>query len=227
MENQYKTIHYEFAIPAGEKYHFDIKIYKQFSPIQHLENPPEWTKLDFHQCKNCTYNADNYCPVALSLLAPSTTIGQMRSHQPAMVTVKTLERTYSKATDIQEGLGSMIGLLMATSGCPNTSFFRPAAWFHLPFSTYEETLYRISSTWLLQHYFKHNNIYNLQEIMQELQPAYTQIQTVNKGIFDRLKAASITSMDAPFNAVTILNSFAQMVTFSIDETMEEIRDIFP
>ena len=227
MEPQRKSIKYIYAIDGGDTHAFDITIHKQPAAPPTPVNAPEWTKLDFHRCENCSYTQSDHCPVALALVAPSATIGQMVSHQATTITVHTPERTYSKHTDVQEGLGSMLGLIMATSGCPSTAFFRPAAWFHLPFATFEETLYRIGGMWMLRQYFHDDKITNLHSIMEQMSPAYQDVNLVNKGIFNRLKAASITKMDAPFNAVTILSSFSMMIPFSIDTALDDIRDIFP
>lgn len=227
MSTQHKTIHYQFALDSGETHAFDITIHKHPHPDQTPPDAPEWTKLDFHRCEGCTYAQSAYCPVALALVDPAATIGQEVSHQPAHITVTTPERTYSKHTDVQEGFGSMLGLLMATSGCPTTAFLRPAAWFHMPFATFEETLFRISGMWMLRQYFAQNTTSNLPEIMESMMHPYTDLNLVNKGIFTRLKAASITTKDAPFNAVTILSSFAMMIPFSIETALEDIEDMFP
>lgn len=65
----------------------------------------------------------------------------------------TTERTVSAETSAQQGLGSLLGLIMATSGCPHTVFFKPMARFHLPFSNESETIYRAVSMYLLSQYF--------------------------------------------------------------------------
>jgi hypothetical protein len=226
MEASNKTISYIFDLGEGEKHQFDIEIFKDAPTATSTHETKDWTKLDFHRCDNCSYQASNQCPIALALVKPSETIGQLASHHRAHISVITPERTYSKHTDVQEGLGSMLGLIMATSGCPNTAFLKPAAWFHLPFSTFEETLYRICSMWLLRQYFDNIPSKNLQAIMESITPAYENIGIINKGIFQRLKAASVTTKDAPFNAVAILNSFSMMIPFSIEESLEEIRSIF-
>jgi len=67
------------------------------------------------------------------------------SFEKAEVYVETPERTYYKNTSLQDGLFSIFGVIMATSGCPPLDFLRPMARFHLPFSTLEETMIRSSS----------------------------------------------------------------------------------
>ena len=49
---------------------------------------------------------------------------------------------------------SLIGLIMALSGCPHMEFFKPLARFHLPWASLEETTLRSASIYLLMQFFK-------------------------------------------------------------------------
>ena len=57
------------------------------------------------------------------------------SYDQLRVVVETEERAVSANLSAQQGLASLIGLIMASSGCPRTAVFRPMARFHLPFSS--------------------------------------------------------------------------------------------
>ena len=46
-------------------------------------------------------------------------------------------------------MSSVLGLIMATAGCPWTDRFRPMARFHLPFASEAETVYRSVCMFLL------------------------------------------------------------------------------
>ncbi len=52
-------------------------------------------------------------------------------------------------TTAQQAMSSVLGLIMATAGCPWTDRLRPMARFHLPFASDAETLYRSISMFLL------------------------------------------------------------------------------
>ena len=58
------------------------------------------------------------------------------------VTVTQAERTVYAETSAQQAMSSVLGLIMATSGCPWTDHLRPMARFHLPFASEAETVYR-------------------------------------------------------------------------------------
>ncbi len=228
MDND-KIIHYHFATQNGEEFSFDIPVSSHVNESQDkletVEKAP-WTKLDFHRCDGCTYNTTDYCPVAVKLQKPAKVFSQLMSHDKALVTVTTPERNYSKNTDIQEGLASMLGLIMATSDCPTTRAFFPAAWFHLPFASFEETLFRITSVWMLKQFFSPTQEKNYPQVMSAIKKQCQNTHEVNIGIFRRLKEAEITSKDAPFNAVAILNAFAALMPISLDDKLDEFSMLF-
>jgi hypothetical protein len=71
------------------------------------------------------------------------------SYDTIRLDVTTRERFISQDTTAQRGISSLLGLLIATSGCPHTRFLRPMARHHLPFASCEETLYRAASMYAL------------------------------------------------------------------------------
>ncbi len=52
-------------------------------------------------------------------------------------------------TTAQQAMSSVLGLIMATAGCPWTDRLRPMARFHLPFASEAETVYRSVCMFLL------------------------------------------------------------------------------
>src|SRR5215510_10843729 len=119
------------------------------------DNLPEWTRLDFHQCSGCplAIGESPRCPAAVRLASVIDRFADLVSYDQIKVTVETEERSISAQTSAQQGLASLIGLVLAASGCPQTVVFRPMARFHLPFSSEVETTYRVASMYLMaQHY---------------------------------------------------------------------------
>ena len=146
------------------------------------------------------------------------------SHDQAKVVVTTADRTVSSTTSVQRGVCSVMGLLMATSGCPMTSFFKPMARFHLPFASTAETIWRATSTYLLSQYFKLKNGESPDILFEGLTEFYQNIQVVNLAFAKRLRAAC--SHDSMVNAIILLDMFAKSMPLAIDESLEEIRQLF-
>ncbi|NQZ60502.1 MAG: hypothetical protein HRT88_23895, partial [Lentisphaeraceae bacterium] len=59
--------------------------------------------------------------------------------------------------DVQEGVRSLRGLIMAASNCPILGRMRPLAKHHLPFSELEEMLVRMSGAYLISQYLNKEN----------------------------------------------------------------------
>ena len=116
---------------------------------------PEWTLLDKRSCRACTLDASEHehCPAAVAVADLIEPFGEIVSFTAAKVSVATKERTVTMDTTVQRALRSLLGLYMATSGCPVLARFKPMARYHLPFATPEETLFRSAGAYLLAQYF--------------------------------------------------------------------------
>lgn len=147
------------------------------------------------------------------------------AHEEARVIVQAKEHSYEKVCSLQIGIGSLLGLLMATSGCSVMEPMRPLARSHLPFATAYETLPRVISRYLFQQYLKSRRGEEPDWEMSKLSQAYEAIGLVNEGISKRLSHVMV--QDASRNAVSRLHVFAELLSFSIDENMiHEILDDF-
>lgn len=116
---------------------------------------PPWTELGFHQCSNCPLSTAHtkHCPMAVRLVPLVALFDKVRSYDDVTAQVESDERTVTKRTSVQKVLRSLMGLLSASSDCPRIEFLKPMAHYHLPFSSREETVYRVVSTYLLAQYF--------------------------------------------------------------------------
>jgi hypothetical protein len=146
------------------------------------------------------------------------------SHETLAVEVITPERVISKETTAQQALGSLMGLIMPTSGCPHLAIFKPMARFHLPFSSAEETIYRVSSMYLLAQYFLGKAGKRIDPEFSELGNISESIHTVNRHFAQRLRAA--TKGDSSVNALTALDLFIKLLSYSLDDSLEELRYLF-
>lgn len=110
---------------------------------------PEWAKLGFEHCACCPLKEKDceYCPAAKRINEVMEAFADNNSTEAVEVTVKTAERSYFEECDLQVGINSLLGLIMATSGCPVLKPLGAMASFHIPFCTTRETLHRTVGTY--------------------------------------------------------------------------------
>lgn len=222
------TFEYEFNFADGRHKTFQVVLEEQTLEQQNrAPGPyPAWTRLDFHQCSNCPLRTTSHtsCPLALTLLSVVEFFKDMASYEQVEVTVTVPERKITCHTTVQRALSSLMGLLMPTSGCPRMALFKPMARFHLPFSSEEETIYRVSSMYLLAQYFLRTDEKDVDFDLVGLIDYYRQVETVNKALSQRLFEASVN--DASVNAVILLDLFAKALPDAIDDSLDELRHLF-
>ncbi len=193
---------------------------------QPIDNPKEWIKIDFHQCPNCTLDPKKtmYCPQAASLLPLIHAFDNVYSYNPVHLTVVSHDRKTTHNTTVARGISSLMGLLIATCGCPVTRFFIPMGRFHLPLATQEETFFRAAASFLLTQYFlkKSGNPADLK--MDGLIEVYSEMQKVNQYMLKRLRSAVKT--DSTVNALIMLDVYAKFALIDIDECLDDIYYLF-
>lgn len=190
------------------------------------EPGPAWAALGFQQCPNCPLNVEREaeCPFARRLAAPLKTLGRLLSYDEIDVEVITAERSVSQRTSAQRAVSSFMGLVAAASGCPHTAYFRPMARFHLPFASEDETLYRAASMYTLAQYFRQQSGQPADLELEGLVDIYRQVQTVNRAMSVRLRAAF--PADAPVNALILLDMFAKAMPYAVEDRLEAMRPLF-
>lgn len=218
---------YKFDFPNQPSEIFDVHIYEDSVDIHPpLEALPKWTELSFHTCPHCTLdpNSVTHCPLSVSVANVVDRFQALISYSETTITVTSEDRTYSCATTIQRGLGSLLGLIIATSGCPHTAFFRPMAHFHLPDSTCEETIYRVVGMYFIGQYFRKTESKNAALDLHGLSELYANVEKVNAHVAKRIKAAS--TKDAPINALIVLDYLAKNMFYAINDHLMEIRPLW-
>jgi hypothetical protein len=149
----------------------------------------------------------------------------MISYSEVDLQIQCNERGYSKRTTLQQGISSLIGMCMVTSGCHVMEKLKPMVRYHLPFASMWETEYRVLSMYLLAQYFLYKRGRQPDWDLKYLVDIYTNIQMVNKSISQRL--SNIKVQDAVLNAVIKLDMFAQRILVSIDRNvLDEIEGLF-
>lgn len=138
--------------------------------------------------------------------------------------VVTEERVVTQRTTAQRAISSLLGLVMATSGCPHTAFFKPMARFHLPLASEENTIYRVSGMYLLAQFFLQKKGLPADPGLNGLARIYQNMHQVNLHIAKRLKSATTT--DSSVNAIVLLDSFTNTLPYVIEEHLDEIAYLF-
>jgi len=218
---------YSFQLPAGGERLFDVYLDAdtlELVPAKGMPKPP-WTKLKYFQCANCPLGNDiEECPVAVSLATLVETFKDAISFENTTVRVTTEERAYEKATTLQKGLSSIIGIYMVTSNCPVMDQLRPMVRFHLPFASMDETIYRAVAMYLVAQYFRMRKGKTPDWELKHLSEIYQEVAKVNDGMSERLRHAS--TEDANVNALTILSTQGGMVPVYLQDSLADMEHLF-
>ncbi|MBL4902284.1 hypothetical protein JYT30_01225 [Desulfotalea psychrophila] len=221
------TFNYLFDFPDNSKKRFLIKLDAEtIKYVSSNNTPPDWALLGVARCTCCQLNlaTHDYCPIAANIADLVYAFRGTASHKACQVSCISTARTCSKNTTVQEGLASIMGIIMATSGCPSMSILKPMACFHLPFATVEESMYRSVSAYLLRQYFSHQDGDNCDFFMHRIQEQYGEVQEVNEGLLKRINITS--EMDADKNAIVTLNALAQILVMEVDEDLDSLKRLF-
>jgi len=213
----------------------DSDIFKRalVSSASYHHDESRWTRLDFHRCGICPLSISEaekrfhgLCPAALAVFEAVDFFKDKISYEDVTVKITSPLRGYFKKTKIQEGLSSLLGLLMASSGCPVLEKLRPMLIVHLPFARSYETVYRVASMYLLAQYFIKKNSAGVPDWeMNNLVKIYEDVRKVNKSFAERILSA--VQKDAGSNALVILDCLAASTTIAITRSeMKELETFF-
>lgn len=219
---------YRFTFPDSQERAFELEMDRDTAELSppNVPQPPAWTALGFNQCTGCPFNAAEtpHCPAALQLAGVIDGFTDIVSYDKVKVTVESEERSVAATLAAQQALASLMGLIMASSGCPRTAVFRPMARFHLPFSSESETAYRVASMYLLAQHYAAREGAPADFVLNDLERVYHGVHAVNRGMATRLRAAS--RQDAIVNAVVLLDVFSSLVPAAIHDILDEIKPAF-
>ncbi|MDX2109430.1 MAG: hypothetical protein SFY80_04235 [Verrucomicrobiota bacterium] len=217
---------YTFELANGRQLQFAIDPQRAYTGEIDAADHVEWARLGYHQCPSCPFSTDQvrHCPVAVDIQPIIDAFADIASSDEATVTVRGPEREYKRTCPVQRGLNSMLGLVMATSGCPILGRLRHMANFHLPFSTQEETLFRTVGSYLIRQYFVFRAGGEPDLLLTGLDAQYRELGEVNTSFAERIRHAAPN--DASANAVVLFWSLSFLVNSSLDEQMSEEKGLF-
>ena len=220
------VIRYAFDLADGERVErrvlevrLDPKTLLDLAPLP--ESPPEWAMLEYQQCPNCPLRPDQspQCPAAARLIPLARAFSETESVSTAHVRVDTPERSFEKEVPVATGISSLLGLQMATSGCPILGKLRPMVRFHLPFATSKETVFRAVATYLVAQYAHAQAKEPADWSLEGLRATYREVAVVNRAFAARLRSA--LSKDASLNALVRLDVFTMTIPMALDEGLAE------
>lgn len=221
-------IQYIFRFADGRELSFPLRLdATTLDPsVPPTPSPPEWTRLGFHRCPHCPLHEEEHphCPLARSLVGTVSLLGDVLSYAEVDAEVITPERRIQRHTSAQNGISAMMGLIIATSGCPHMAFFKPMARFHLPFATEEETMYRAASMYLLGQYFRQQQGLPAEMGFDGLLQLYRHVEVVNRAMANRLRAAA--REDGTVNALVLLDMYAKTLPIVVEETLHELQPLY-
>ncbi len=229
MADEPIAIEYWLSLQNGDQQRYVVRL--EADTLALCSRPagplPEWTRLSVRQCPNCPLDPARHsrCPVAVGLVDVVEAFKNRVSHEVVDVKVITPSRTYCKRVSMQEVVGSLMGLHMASGGCPILDKLRPMVATHLPFATAEEAVLRMISTYLLAQHFRAKRGLAPDWELQQLVADCEDFNVVNTAFGQRLQ--SINTLDASLNALVGLDCFAGLTGMSISENyLDEMEGLF-
>jgi hypothetical protein len=224
-----REVSYRFELESGPVWEYKFKFDKFHKLIPSDANTNfesrSWTKLEYNKCPNCPLNSATHpqCPIARNLDNIVEDSKGTLSIAIANVTVQTPERTYTKKCSSQDGLRSLFGLIMATSGCPHLDWLRPLARFHLPFSDIDETIFRILSVQLVEQLLTNPDV-SFDASLVKLNQRYAHVEKVNHAFIGRIR--NYCKADADKNAMAALDVFVQFFSVEQQNNFDSLKKYF-
>lgn len=210
-------VKYTFDL-EGRQVVFDVKTTPD--PIPENAVYPDWAKLSYQQCACCPLKESdcNYCPVATRVHNLPAAFTDNDSTERVRVTVETAERTYVSEVDLQVGINSLMGLYMATSGCPVLKKLSAMANLHVPFCSTEETLHRTVGSYLTQQYFVQRSGGEPDWELKGLIKLYEDLGGLNQDFSKRIQVAVLK--DAVSNALIMFFATSVVVSKSLEQQLQ-------
>jgi hypothetical protein len=211
------TVTYIFQIESGVEHRFDVD----------LDRPaadgalPDWTLLEKDKCPHCPLPAKPgaRCPAAADLVPIVERFSALASIENVDVRVIRAEYESRKHTDTQTALSALMGLILATSGCPILNRMRPLAHTHQPFPSETETVYRIAAMHLFDCFLR-----SATPDLDGLAELFADIDKLNLAFAQRIKRA--TQRDSSINALVVLNARSTLASLLMEPALDEIRTWF-
>jgi len=193
---------------------------------QNIEEPADWTKLEYCQCSNCplSRSTTTHCPAALDIQPIVEDFRKLPGFKKVDVSVISDEREYRKTTGLEEGLRSLMGLVMANSDCPILANLKPMAYNHLPFANQDEFIVRSAGTYLLRQYFNMKDHKEPDWELDGLVSLNRELQLVNQAVWQRVHSAC--EGDSNLKALLSFFTLSSSVSYSLETQLNKLKSRF-
>jgi hypothetical protein len=222
------TISVKYTLKStGMDFTVDLVFEKKDFSLRSLDGrASEWTRLVFHKCSHCPLNEQEFyfCPLARAIDNVISKIHNFLSYEEVDARVEFKNRAVSAHITLQRALRSLLGLIIPTSGCPHTVYFRPMSRYHLPFADTEETIYRATTMFLLAQYFIHKKSGCIPTDFTRLETIYNNVHIVNTQICKRLR--EFCKNDSPVNAIAILDMLTMSIHSALKHDLDKLEPYF-
>ncbi|MEC7815266.1 MAG: hypothetical protein VX939_03285 [Pseudomonadota bacterium] len=215
------NINYNFKFQDGRTIEFRVTGEPTATPA--TKPLPAWVRLDHCKCSNCPLKSGDveYCPAAREILPVVEAFQAEDAYQKVDVTVTDERRSYFKSAALEESLRSLLGLKMATSGCPVLSELKPMALHHLPFANSDEFIMRSVGHYLLQQLFAKRNQETPDWELKGLVERNQRLQLVNQALWQRIHA--VCKGDSNLKALLNFFSMASSVSVSLESQLRKLQ----
>jgi hypothetical protein len=217
-------IEYTFTL-EDSSLHYAVDVDREFDLQKPRPDVPQWASLGYNQCPNCPLSVKDcaYCPAAVDLVQVVTDFQRLPAIRSAHVRVVTPEREYCKETALEEGLRSLMGLIMATSACPILHKLKPNARNHLPFASQDEFIIRSAALYLLRQYFNYREGLRPDWDLQGLISINEELQTLNQSFWQRVHEAC--ESDSNLKALLSFFNLSSSMSYSLEAQLQRVRPI--
>lgn len=218
------AIEYRITLDDGRSLHYSIENDRPYQ-IEDAAGLPKWTDLEYNQCSNCPLKKEQFshCPAAVDLHRVIEDFRGLPAFRKVDVQVVTPEREYAKEVGIEQGLRSLLGLIMATSACPLSNKLRPMAHQHLPFASSQEFVLRAVSLYLARQYFNMREGRHADWELKGLVRMFQQLQLVNQAFWQRIH--DTCEGDSSLKAFLSFFSISTSMTHSLETQLQKIRPL--
>jgi hypothetical protein len=221
MNSERKTLDYVYTFKFEDGFEKDFIIRLDSETLDIINGEPDeipdWADNSDFPCNSdkCKTNNKRYCPIALHLDSIIKFFSDRVSYEKVSITADINGRRYYKETTIQNAVGSLIGIIMPVSGCPVLGKLKPLVKYHLPFSSIEETEFRVYSMYLFAQYLRQLKGLTPDWEMKRLHELYAEILEINRVISHKI--AQLENQDVSSNALIALDNFAQFISFNLED----------
>lgn len=218
-------IEYYFSFDDGRDLTFIVDLDRHFDPARAV-SAPSWTRLENRRCPNCPLDASTYtyCPAALDLDRVVSSFQRIPASLKANIRVVSQDREYNKRAQVEEGVRSLIGLIMATSACPVFQELKPNARTHLPFASREEQVLRLASLYLMKQYLNWRDGKEPDWDLRGVVVEHQELQKVNQAFWQRLMSAY--EGDANSKALLSFFTVSADISKSLDAQLARMKNVF-